>query len=134
MRRTGRALLFALTAFAAAFVVGSFQPHWKYVIKVIVAMPDTDYVNRVDTHETSLWGWLILEERNGTESRSCRLDNLRSLALLTTVAAVIGLGVYWLHIRRHQPQEAHDFADGPTGLTTDGRIPPAREMIPDPGS
>src|SRR5262245_40669791 len=118
MRRSGRALLFASVVSAIVFVVGAFQPYCR-VAFVSVRQFDMEAVS---ARETSLWGWLSLDEDKWANSNAYRYQNRRNLVFLSTVAVLSGLGVYWLCAMRRRPSEASDYTDGPAGVTTDGRM------------
>jgi hypothetical protein len=99
------------------FVAGSWMPFWLYM-----KLPEGSFCGTGAHHQTSLWIWLTVRDEPDYIVNRYYDSNLRNLAGLSAVSLAIGFGVYWRRTREFVPDQATDYADGPTGVTTDGRM------------
>lgn len=126
MKHNRRALFAALTSSALLFGFGSCMPFWEYatVKNEHASVPgSTSWFVLYEPHSTSLWGWLTLRDTDREMVvETYRKENLRSLAILTMVTVLGGLGVFWTYARTPRSAEASDYGDGPAGAVLDGRL------------
>lgn len=121
MRKTLRALAFALASFAVVFGGLSSNLSWTY--RKTSLIPAFGWCDAPACRSTSVWEWLSdLRQHDVTESGRERNDNLNNLGVLLIAPIAIGLAVFWIGIRRYRIEEAPDYSVGPTGAVLDGRL------------
>jgi hypothetical protein len=121
MRKILRALAFALAGFAVVFGGLSSNLSWTY--HKTSETPTFRWCGTPGYRSASFWEWVSdLRQHDVTESQRERNDNLNKLAVLLIGPGVIGLAVFCIGIKGYCIEEAPDYADGPTGVSTDGRM------------